>query len=117
MKQLNYAYTSKKEFLDYLHLNDVLLFNDKILIQMFTSLDDKTEVQTIANDVCAILPNAKLIGCSSAGEILHSKMVEKSVVLSISIFEKTTIKALYADDESSYMLGAKVAKELLEENT
>ena len=117
MKQLNYAYTSKKEFLDYLHLNDVPLFNDKILIQMFTSLDDKTEVQTIANDVCAILPNAKLIGCSSAGEILHSKMVEKSVVLSISIFEKTTIKALYADDESSYMLGAKVAKELLEENT
>jgi len=117
MKQLNYKYTSKKEFLDYLHVNNISLFDNKILIQMFTSLQDTEEVKTIATDVCAILPNAKLIGCSSAGEILHSKMLEKSVVLSISIFEKTTIKILYANDESSYKLGVKVAKELIEENT
>jgi len=117
MKQLNYNYTSKKEFLDYLHVNNVSLFDDKILIQMFTSLQDKEEVQTIAADVCAVLPNAKLIGRSSAGEILESKMLEKSVVLSISMFEKTTIRTLYVNDENSYKLGTKVAKELLQENT
>ena len=117
MIQLNYKYTSKKEFLDYLHKNNVSLFNDKILVQMFSSVEDKEEIQTIASDVCAILPNAKLIGCSSAGEILESKMLENSVVLSISIFEKTTIEALYINDTSSYELGKKVAKELLQEET
>ncbi len=58
---------------------------------MFTSLQNKEEIETIAGDICALLPNAKLIGCSTAGEILEDKMLEKSVVLSISIFEKTTL--------------------------
>ncbi len=117
MKQLNYNYSSKKEFLDYLHVNNVSLFDDKILIQMFTSLEDKKELESIATNVCAILPNAKLIGASSAGEILEGKMLEKSVVLSISIFEKTTLQALYMDDENSHQLGAKVANELLKDDT
>jgi len=117
MKQFNCIYTSNKEFIEYLHKNNVSLFNDKILIQMFTSLEDKNEVQKIASEVCAVLPNAKLVGCSSAGEIIHSKMIENSVVLSISIFEKTTIHTTYTNDKSSYELGVKVAKELLKDNT
>ncbi|MEN4045683.1 FIST N-terminal domain-containing protein [Sulfurimonas sp. NWX367] len=117
MKQLNYNYTSKKEFIKYLHVNDVPLFDDKILIQMFTSLQNKEEIERIANDVCAILPHAKLIGCSSAGEILEEKMLERSVVLSISVFENTTLHTLYMDDENSHRLGVKVANALLQEET
>jgi len=117
MQQLNYNYSSKKEFLDYLHQHDVELFNDKILVQMFTSLENKKEIETIAGDICAILPNAKLIGCSTAGEILEDKMLEKSVILSISIFEKTTLHVCYADDENSYELGIKIANELLDDDT
>ncbi len=117
MKQFNYSYTSKKEFLEYLHVNNVTLFDDKIFIQMFTSFKDKEEVQTIVTDICTILPNAKLIGCSTAGEVLSSKMLEKSVVLSISIFEKTIPIIFYADDEDSYALGQKVAKELIRKDT
>ncbi len=117
MKQFNYSYTSKKEFLKYLHVNNVTLFDDKIFIQMFTSLKDKEEVQTIATDICAILPNAKLIGCSTAGEVLASKMLEKSVVLSISIFEKTMPTIFYADDEDSYVLGQKIANKLIQKDT
>ncbi len=117
MKQLNYNYTSKKEFLDYLHQNDVTLFDDKILIQMFTSIEDKKELETIANDVCTLLPNAKLIGTSTAGEILEDKMLEKSVILSISLFEKTTLHAFYTNDENSHQLGVKVANELIQDDT
>ncbi|WP_457749657.1 FIST N-terminal domain-containing protein [Sulfurimonas sp.] len=117
MKQLNYNYTSKKEFLDYLHLHDVELFNDKILVQMFTSLENKKEIATIASDICAILPHAILIGCSTAGEILEDKMLEKSILVSISIFEKTTLNALYMDEDNSYNLGIKVASKLLKNDT
>ncbi|QOP42465.1 response regulator [Sulfurimonas sediminis] len=117
MKQLNYKYTSKKEFLEYLHVNDVHLFSDTILIQMFTSIEDTEEVETIANDVCAILPNAKLIGASTAGEILECQMLEKHVILSISVFEKTTLDAVYIDEKDSYKLGEKVAKKLLKDDT
>ncbi len=117
MEQFNYSYTSKKEFLEYLHVNDVALFDDKIFIQMFTSLQDKEAVQTIAADIYAILPNAKLIGCSSAGEILESEMLEKSVVLSISVFEKTIPTIFYADDKDSYKLGQKIANKLIQKDT
>ena len=117
MKQLNYSYTSKKEFLEYLHDNSVALFDDKIFIQMFTSIEDKEVVQAMATDICAIVPNAKLIGCSTAGEVLGSKMHEKSVILSISIFEKTIPTVFYAEDEDSYSLGQKVANELIQKDT
>jgi len=116
MKQLNYNYSSKKEFLDFLQQHHVNLFDDKILVQMFTSVEDKKEIQTIVTDVCAILPNAKLIGASTAGEILESHMLEKQVVLSISIFEKTTLETIYIDEKNFYRLGEKVAKKLLKDD-
>jgi len=117
MRQLNYNYTSKKEFLHFLQQHHVNLFDDKILVQMFTSLEDIKEIETIANDVCAILQNAKLIGVSTAGEILESHMLEKHVILSISIFEKTTLDTVYIDEKNSYKLGEKVAKKLLRDGT
>lgn len=117
MKQLNYIYDSKENFLNYLLSHDIDLTSENILIQMFTSVLDKNEVETVATHVCETLPNAQLIGTSTAGEIVAGKMIEGSIVLSISVFEKTSVHAVYADAEESYTLGLQMASEVLQDET
>jgi len=116
MKQFNYIYKSKESFLSYLYDNNISESEDKILIQLFSSKGRET-TQRAVEDICIALPNATLIGCSSAGEIIDSHSVEEEIVLSISIFEKTTIKSLYKDMQDSYLLGVEIAKELIEDKT
>ncbi|MCD6191119.1 MAG: PAS domain S-box protein, partial [Sulfurimonas sp.] len=116
MIQLNYTYDDKTSLTKYLLEHQVVLSNDKILIQMFTSIEDITEVEILTQDILSIIPNATLIGSSTAGEIYNGNMQEHSSVLSISIFEKTSFKAFALKEEDPFNAGLKMADALKSEN-
>ena len=117
MKQFNINYSSKESFKNYLHENDIVFANDKILVQIFTSFREKHKVQKIASEICEVLPNAVLIGSSSAGEIIDGLMQEESCVVAISVFEKTKIVASYVEGEDAYSMGVLMASKLLNEKS
>ncbi len=66
-------------------------------------------------ELSAFYKQAKMIGCSSAGEILGSNISDNSLSVAVIKFEKTPIKAVkieIKDAENSYQAGSKVAESL-----
>jgi hypothetical protein len=58
-------------------------------------------------------PNSKMLGCSTAGEILGAQITDESISVAVAQFEKTTIKIVKAEVnkvEDSFKAGEEVAK-------
>jgi PAS domain S-box-containing protein len=117
MKQYNYIYDTQEAFYDFLESRDIESEGKNILIQMFSSEEKKERIEKIASEVIDTLPHATLIGASTAGEIISGRIIDKSTVLSISVFEKTSVKAFYASKEDSYELGLSLSKKIFNEKT
>jgi len=116
MKQYNYIYDTQAAFDDFLELSNIDKNANNILIQMFSS-QSLEQMQTTASEITQTLPHATLIGASTAGEIIAGKCIDKSSVLSISVFEKTILKSFYASEEDSYTLGFSLAKKIFQKDT
>ena len=112
MKQLNHAYVSSDSFKDFLVHAEVDLDSSNILIQLFSPTLEKAALEHILSEILEVTPNATLIGATTAGGILDGSMLDKENILSISVFETSTIKSAYAIDEDSYILGKKLADAL-----
>ena len=116
MRQLSYNYKTKEAFLSYIYDNNLESIDEHIFIQLFSS-KGREATQKALKEIFTALPNITLIGCSSAGEIIDLNSLQEEIILSISVFEKTTIKAIYKDTEDSYELGADIAKGIIEDDT
>ncbi len=117
MQQYNCKYTDSDTFLKFLKNSSIDVHQENILIQMFTSLESKQEIENIALHVRSVFTNAVLVGASSAGEILNGEMLDNRTVVSISIFEKTKITASYAVEKDSYTLGLALSKKIFDKET
>jgi c-di-GMP phosphodiesterase len=111
-----YNYTLNKKPLD--ELIDFSLFKDEknILIQIFCG-DKKNILEEILNILTKQLPHAICIGSSTDGEINNAEITTLKTVISISTFEKTTLKTIHIDEEDSFKNGVLLAKTLCCENT
>lgn len=115
MKLFNHIYESETLLYAFIkqHLQDK---PENILIQMFSGELDESIVQNILHTLSIALPDAKVIGTSTSGEILDGKMQDNSISLSFAVFENTKIKTYYApivDFDS----GKKMAEDIMEPNT
>lgn len=55
----------------------------------------------IINELASHYPKSKIIGCSSAGEISGSHILDKSITVAVAKFEKTPIKIVNSEIKSS----------------
>ena len=117
MKQYNYKYTNQDDFYEFLKQSGIDVNQKNILIQMFTSLDSKVQIENIASQILSVVTNAILVGASTAGEIMNGEMLDKSTVISISVFEKTTVHAYYDINEDSYALGVGLSQKVFDKDT
>lgn len=65
----------------------------------------------------AMYPQSRLLGCSTAGEILGTDICDDSIVVSVARFERTRLRTAYASvsqAEDSAAAGAALAKALVE---
>ena len=65
------------------------------LIQIFTSLTDKTKIKKLLFKIKKDFPNADVIGTTTAGEITHAKMYDNSTVISLTLFNGTKLQTVY----------------------
>ena len=87
-----------------------------MLIQMFSS-EKKERIESIASEVTKTLPHVTLIGASTAGEIISGEVIDRSTVLSISVFETSSLHSFYANDADSYALGLALSKQVFSKET
>jgi len=102
MRVYNTYYENIDELRFYLNKNDITP-NDQILVQIFTGICDTDYITNLIHDVKSLLPEVKIIGSTTDGEILNNIASENKTVLSISVFHSTQIETYSSDmQQSSY---------------
>lgn len=114
MKTLNYTLnqTPLASLLDV----EYLLMQKNILIQIFCG-EGKEALESVSKELSTLLPNAVCIGTTTDGEIQNHKISTKKTVLSLSVFEKTSIKSTKVTSEDSFQNGVELCKNLIEDDT
>jgi PAS domain S-box-containing protein len=112
MIHFNHIYSDEESLEKALAETEIGFDKKTVLVQMFSSLQDRDAVAQIAATVLALLPEATLIGASTAGEIVGGAMTEKQTLLAISVFEKSTLRSVSEVDTASYTLGKRVGETL-----
>ena len=87
-----------------------------ILIQIFCG-DKKDILENILYVLTKELPNAICIGSSTDGEINNCEISTLKTVISISVFEKTTLEATYIEGANSFKNGEFLASKLCKKDT
>lgn len=87
-----------------------------ILIQIFCG-HDKKDLHEISNTILKELPQAKCIGTTTDGEINNQEISVETTIISISIFNHTTIKSASISGDDCFQNGANLAKKLITKNT
>ncbi|MDD3054694.1 MAG: FIST N-terminal domain-containing protein [Aliarcobacter sp.] len=97
---------------------DFATFKDEknILIQIFCG-EKKNILKNILNEITKELPNAICIGSSTDGEINNDKITTLNTIITISVFDKTTLKIAYVNEKNSFTNGTKLATLLCNEDT
>ncbi|NOX15694.1 MAG: PAS domain S-box protein, partial [Epsilonproteobacteria bacterium] len=85
---------------------------DSILIQLFCGDLDTNKVQSILNILKIKLPNAKIIGSSTTGEIFNGVIYENTITISFAIFEKTNLRISYYP-KADFQTGVDIANRFL----
>lgn len=117
MKTFTHEYSSKKILQNFIKNNFIKNYNDNLLIQVFTSVNDKNYIIYLRDELLELLPKAKIIGTTTNGEISNIGSIENSTVLSISVFEKTRICTSFVENtKDSFHQGEKIINELNNNN-
>ncbi len=102
MKTYNTVYYSREQLQEFIN-NNLLVVDSDILVQVFTYSTEKSYIEKVINDIKVLLRNAIIIGSTTSGEIMDCCVLEKSTVISITKFEKTSVDTAYVEcDKSSF---------------
>ncbi|MDY0327293.1 MAG: EAL domain-containing protein [Arcobacteraceae bacterium] len=114
MKLLNHTFMNIDILETYIQ-NHIHSYNS-LLIQIFSGTDNTNLIQTILDSLHTNLPNAKIIGASTAGEIINGIMSQDSIVISFSMFDNTKPE-VYHFEKCDFVSGEKVAQDIIQPNT
>jgi len=106
---LNHQYENNKQLELWLKEHEFAL-KKECLVQFFSGISTKEAMQDIATILSENLPDAHIIGSTTDGEISGEVVTTQKIIISISIFEKSIIKSVAVNYEtSSYDMGHKIA--------
>jgi c-di-GMP phosphodiesterase len=87
-----------------------------ILVQIYCG-QNKEVLAYLTDVILSHIPHAICIGTTTDGEIYGAAITTLRTVISISVFEHTSIKTAYANDKDSFQCGVKIASDLITPNT
>ncbi len=117
MKTYNTYYVTEDGFSDYINAQG-LTDNDKLLIQIFTALTDVATIERYLQEIASLLPSATIVGATTDGEICSGKVTTGRTVVSLTQFEKTTLKVAFHDNcKDSQQAGRSIATQLVTPET
>ncbi len=118
MKTYNIKYLNENELKEFVLSNNLKKYNN-ILIQVFTGNPGKRYILLLQEILKELLPQAIIIGATTDGEIIGQKVLTKNTVISISVFQNTSLKSILIEhkNKNSYETGKKIAENILSDNT
>lgn len=91
---------------------------DKCLIQIFSGIIDPVVIESILEVIRTTLPKTPVIGVTTAGEIMDGSSLSESIIINVTLFEKTTVKSkLITENDDLVSVGQDIAHALKTENT
>lgn len=112
-------YKDLKDLESFIKLNN--FFKEKsLLVQIFSGCLDYDILKNISSFILKTLPNAKIIGATTDGEIKNNEILTNSIIINFSSFTKTTISISYEENlsiDKSYDVGIKLSKSLIKDNS
>lgn len=100
MQSFNTQFKDKNSLADFISSNSISSYKN-ILVQIFSGVIDEKQSIDLSSTIKEILPNAKIIGTTTCGEICAGKIYTKTVTISFSVFQTTTVRSnFYLLDES-----------------
>ena len=112
------TYYSTPEALDVFIQNEGIKNGSSLLIQIFSTYQDKATILDLLHLLDQYFPNAPLIGSTTDGEIMDGEVSSGKVVISFAQFEHTRIKvASIEHKEMGFYSGKYLAEKLIEEDT
>lgn len=116
MRHLTHIYKNPEQFREFVG-NVKIRSGTEILVQVFTGIVSPDHIREIQKLVRDTLPGAKMIGCTTAGEISDAHTLEHSTVISVSIFDSTIVNTALAEGSDHFNIGKKIAAKLCDEDT
>ena len=118
MKSFNHKYTGTQSLRDF--IKNLESQNEKIsdiLVTVYSGVIDMRVNKKVLDLILKELPNAKIIGCTTAGEIMDNEVLSEQIIISISLFEKTKIKIGFVQPGPNKKMVTQIAKDLISINT
>ncbi len=88
----------------------------EVLVQVFCGIISLAHISELQSKIKELLPKAKIIGCTTAGEILGDNVYEHSTVISISVFKHTKVHTSLVTDPDPFTTGKLLAQKLKANN-
>lgn len=110
MKTVNYTFSNNNlsNLIDYSLYKD----EDNILVQIFCGHENST-LQLLSNHIMQNLPHAICIGTTTDGEINNQTVSTLKSIISISVFENTTITAALMEEGDAFNNGFTIAQKVI----
>lgn len=114
MKTLTYEYINDHDLELFIKNEDIKEYHN-ILVQVFTSIVDEEFIKQVRSTILFELPQAKIIGTTTCGEISNNGAKKHSTVISFSIFKVTSLEVVsQVSLDTSYETGSNILKNLSE---
>ena len=87
--------------------------SEKTLIQVFSGYIQKTQIEHLLHELQDVFQETAIIGTTTAGEILDSRVSENTVVVNISFFDSTTVRTTLVEQcDNLWSVGKTLARDL-----
>ncbi len=115
MQTFNTQFKDKNSLADFIS-SKAIADCKNILVQIFSGVVDEKQSIELSSYIQEILPNAKVIGTTTSGEVSAGKIFNETVTISFSLFEKTLVRSGFYNLDDSFN-PQKVADELIRDDT
>jgi hypothetical protein len=118
MKSINHKYSDSDSLVSFINNLELNRNNySDVLVSVYSGVLDIKVNQSILNLIQKQIPTSKIVGCTTAGEILDNYVLSEQVVITFSLFDKTTLKTKFISADTSEFLVDIISHHLLEKKT
>lgn len=111
MHLYNHIYQDDNSLIEFISHNNILP-SLNIFIQIFSGTIEMHEVISLTKFLKVTLPQAKIIGTTTSGEIVNGTMNENTITLSFSVFDNVEVRSVLYDFNDNFDIQS-IEKELV----
>ena len=116
MQLLNHRYQDEQALRTFIEANR-LLASDALLVQIFSSGHEPAAVYAARDTLNRLLPEATVIGTSTAGVVSGGALVDGEIILSFSVFEHSTTASVGYKELDVEEIVDRLEKEVITDET